>query len=140
MRRAVLADTGPLYAAVDPSDQYHRRARAELERLESHATAVWIPYPILFETYTLILRRLGIPAVHRWLQEVLAGAAMINPSSRDYTDAARSLLDYSDQPLTLFDAVLAALSRRLAAPVWTYDHHLKILGAPIWQRDAPRPH
>ena len=34
MRWAVLADTGPLYAAVDPADQYYTQAQQELKRLE----------------------------------------------------------------------------------------------------------
>jgi predicted nucleic acid-binding protein len=33
MRRAVLADTGPLYAAADPDDAHHEQARRELRRL-----------------------------------------------------------------------------------------------------------
>ena len=31
---AIIADTGPLYAAVDPDDKYHRRSQAELERID----------------------------------------------------------------------------------------------------------
>jgi hypothetical protein len=30
MRSAVLADSGPLYAAVDPDDAYHPQAQREL--------------------------------------------------------------------------------------------------------------
>ena len=33
MRSAVLADSGPLYAAVDPDDAYHPQAQRELKRL-----------------------------------------------------------------------------------------------------------
>ena len=33
MRHAVFVDTGPLYAAVDPDDQYHSRAQQELQTL-----------------------------------------------------------------------------------------------------------
>jgi len=29
MRQVVLADTGPLYAAVDPTDHYHLQAQSE---------------------------------------------------------------------------------------------------------------
>jgi predicted nucleic acid-binding protein len=132
MMPAVLADTGPLYAAVDPSDQFHRRARAELGDFENRSLTVWIAYPTLLETYTLVLRRLGMQAAHRWIEEILAGAALMNPSPRDYAEAARSVRGYADQPLTLFDAVLATLSRRLELPVWTYDHHFRIWGVQVW--------
>ncbi|WP_203219504.1 hypothetical protein [Nostoc edaphicum] len=33
--RAVIADTGPLYAAVDIDDQYHERSQAELQRINT---------------------------------------------------------------------------------------------------------
>lgn len=34
--RAVIADTGPMYAAVDVDDQYHERAQAELQLIEAN--------------------------------------------------------------------------------------------------------
>lgn len=73
MKRAVLADTGPLYAAADSSDQYHARAQEELARLEREGLAVFVAYSTLLGTYTLVLRRLGIEDAHQWLREVLAG-------------------------------------------------------------------
>jgi hypothetical protein len=33
MMLAVLADTGPLYAAVDPRDAFHEQAVAEMRKL-----------------------------------------------------------------------------------------------------------
>lgn len=85
-------------------------------------------YPTLLETHTLVLRRLGTSPARTWLQEVLAGAGLINPTPRDYADAARRCADYPDQALTLFDAMLAVLSGRLAIPVWTYDRHFEMTG------------
>jgi len=32
--RDVIADTRPLYAAVDPDDQYHQQAQADLNQLQ----------------------------------------------------------------------------------------------------------
>ncbi|MFZ1029942.1 MAG: hypothetical protein WAN66_27370 [Limnoraphis robusta] len=43
--RAVIADTGPLYAAFDPSDQYHIQSQAELQRLAQESLEVIILYP-----------------------------------------------------------------------------------------------
>jgi len=75
VRGSVLADTGPLYAALDRDDTWHRRAQDDIERL----------------------------------------------------------LAYTDQPLSLVDAVLAVVSSRLASPVWTFDHHFDVLRAEVWR-------
>jgi predicted nucleic acid-binding protein len=55
MRGAVIVDTGPLFAAADPDDQYHRRAQRELKRLVRHRHEMVIAYPTLLESYTLLL-------------------------------------------------------------------------------------
>jgi predicted nucleic acid-binding protein len=55
MKRAVLADTGPLYAAVDPDDQHHTRAQQDLSELQRQRLTVMLAYPMLSEAYTLIL-------------------------------------------------------------------------------------
>ncbi|MBI3698106.1 MAG: PIN domain-containing protein [Acidobacteria bacterium] len=133
MTPAILADTGPLYAAADPSDQHHRRAQRELDRIKSEGITIVVAYPTLLEAYTLVLRRLGARQAHTWLQEILAGADLTNPSPQDYKEAARRAQQYPDQPLTLFDTVLAALCERLALPVWTYDRHFELLRAKLWR-------
>jgi len=40
---------------------------------------------------------------------------------------------YADQRLTLTDLVLATMSVRLVAPVWTYDHHVDLLQVAVWR-------
>lgn len=52
--RAVLADTGPLYAAVDPDDHYHGRAQKQLQALDNEGLSVVLTYPTLLEAYTLM--------------------------------------------------------------------------------------
>ncbi len=59
MNVAILADTGPLYALADPSDQYHARAGAELRDAEIRNFTVAVSYATLGKAHTLILRRLG---------------------------------------------------------------------------------
>jgi len=121
--RAVLADTGPLYAAVDPDDQYHARAQEQLQALAEDGLSVVLAYPILLEAYTLILYRLGSGSASAWLEDVRAGSAWLNPSPQDYRDATALVGRFPDQSISLFDATLATLALRLNLPVWTYDHH-----------------
>ena len=44
MTRAVLADTGPLYAAADPDDQYHELAQGQLQALADDELSVVLAY------------------------------------------------------------------------------------------------
>jgi predicted nucleic acid-binding protein len=133
MKRAVLVDTGPLYAAVDPDDQYHPRAQQELSELQRRQLTVMLAYPTVSEAYTLVLYRLGRSTARSWLQEILKGATLINPTPEDYRMAVSKLDAYPGQSITLFDAALAALSKRLSVPVWTYDHHFDVMRAAVWR-------
>jgi predicted nucleic acid-binding protein len=133
MTRAVLADAGPLYAAVDEADEHHLEARRELDALEKDRRNVVIAYPILLEAYSLVLYRLGVAAARKWIT-FLAGASFINPESEDYGRAVITVQNFPDQRITLVDATVAALSLRLGLEVWTYDHHFDVMHVPVWRR------
>lgn len=133
MSRAVLADTGPLYAAVDPQDAHHERAHWELKRLARERRDVVVAHPTLLEAYTLVLYRLGKQAASNWLNDVLTGSALSNPDPEDYRAAVRRLARFEDQLITLFDATLATMSDRLGLEVWTYDHHFDLMGTGVWR-------
>jgi predicted nucleic acid-binding protein len=132
MTRAVVADTGPLYAANDKGDAHHQRALRELQALARERRDVLIPYPILLEAYSLLLFRLGRDAASDWLTEV-ADAALVNPTPEDYRQALATIRALDDQPITLFDATVAALAARLGLPVWTYDRHFELMRIKVWR-------
>jgi predicted nucleic acid-binding protein len=132
MKRAVLADTGPLYAAVDPDDAHHKRARQELQRLAHEKREVVVAYPTLLETYTLVLFRLGKSTALVWRND-MASAVLINPTPEDYRQAGAKIQDLLDQPITLFDATVATLAARLGLQVWTYDHHFDLMRVAVWR-------
>jgi predicted nucleic acid-binding protein len=130
---AVLADTGPLYAAVNPDDQLHARARADVVSLLENDVTVLVPFPILCEAHSLVLRRLGTEVATTFLRDLLISALIAHPTGDDCVEAFRRAGDYADQKITLFDAVTAAMSDRLSQPVWTYDHHFDVMGAAVWR-------
>jgi len=132
MRQAVLADAGPLYAAVDPGDTQHHQARRELQELALRHFDILISFPTLSEAYSLVLRKLGRKIALGWLKEMM-DAALINPTPEDYRQATRKLEVFADQSITLFDATLAVLALRTRLPVWTYDHHFDVMRVPVWR-------
>ena len=133
MRGIVLADTGPLYAARAPNDTNHGRAHDELARLRAQNLKVVVPYPILLESYSLVMRKLGNTEAHALLAEVTSTSILTNAMEDDYKDATVTILPYRNQDLTLFDTVLAAMSDRLEAPVWTFDHHFDVMRVSVWR-------
>ncbi|CAN5502909.1 hypothetical protein BH24CHL1_BH24CHL1_07020 [soil metagenome] len=50
----ILVDTGPLFAAVDRDDQYHKQAQEELALRAEDGTNVVICIPVVLEAYPLI--------------------------------------------------------------------------------------
>jgi hypothetical protein len=56
-----------------------------------------------------------------------------NARREDYQDASVTIFPNRNQDLALFDTVLAAMSDRLEAPVWTFDHHFDVMGVNVWR-------
>jgi predicted nucleic acid-binding protein len=67
LREAVLADTGPLYAAADPNDSFHARSLEEQERLEVEDIETAVSYATVQEAYILVLRKFGIAQARSFL-------------------------------------------------------------------------
>lgn len=130
--RAVLADTGPLYASADAADSHHQRAIEELKKLAGSRLDVVVAYPTLLEAHSLVLFRLGTNGASTWLK-YMEDAVFINPTPDDYRHAVARLRELSHQRITLFHATLGVLANRLNLPVWTYDHHFDVMRIPVWR-------
>ena len=135
MKKAVLADAGPLYAALDPSDGRHGRAQADIERLDHEGRGVAVAFPTLCEAHSLVLRKLGAYRAREWLRELRAYASVVNPVAEDYEQATNYIAAYGGEKLSVFDAVTAVMSERLALPVWTYDYDFYVMQTEVWHRE-----
>jgi predicted nucleic acid-binding protein len=129
---AVLADTGPLFAAADEDDADHERALRQTDELDRDGRIVLIPYPILLESHSLVLKRFGPRAALRWLESAVE-ASLINPTPEDYSVACAIVRALSDQDISLVDATVATMATRLKVEVWTYDHHFDVMRIPVWR-------
>lgn len=132
-KRAILTDTGPIYASLNPRDEFHVRAKAEGLKLEREGLTILVSAPILLEAHILILYRLGTIRAATWLARAYPAASLLNPSPSDCAQARLRVRRYADQSITLTDAVLAELSDQFLFPVWTFDHHFDIMGVSVWR-------
>ena len=132
MTRAVLADSGPLFAIADETDGLHERALREFELFARDQWEILVPYPILLEAYTLALFNLGQKGASDWLSQILS-SVFISPTTEDYRRATTQVLALNGQSVTLVDATVAAIAARLGLQVWTYDYHFDVMRAPVWR-------
>jgi predicted nucleic acid-binding protein len=130
--RVVLADTGPFYALINPRDQYHERARAEVAALTAEHRLMAVTFPTVLETYSLILQRHSPLSAIRWIEDVARSLLVLEPVTSDYHQAIETVRRFTHQSMTLFDAVLASFAIRENLLIWAYDHHFDILGAERW--------
>lgn len=89
-----VAKSKQIYAAFDPSDQYHPQSQAELQQLEQENREIIILYPTILEAYSLVLQRFDTQLALMFLESLVAGAELINPTINDYL-AAQNKVDFS---------------------------------------------
>jgi predicted nucleic acid-binding protein len=92
-----------------------------------------VAFPTLAESHSLISKRLGSRVARKWLEELTAGVGLLNPHREDYLAACRRIRPFADQPITLFDALVAVLADQLHFHVWTFDHHFDVMGVAVWR-------
>jgi predicted nucleic acid-binding protein len=133
LRGIVLADTGPLYAANDPTDSQHEKSIGEQTKLEAQGLRVVISYTTLQEAHGLVLRKLGSSQATIFLRDLLRTTVFIVPIEEDHKKAIRRVLRYPDQDISIADAINAEVANRLQVPVWTYDHHFDVMETQVWR-------
>lgn len=120
----LIADTGPIVALWDSSDQYHPWA---LESLKDFVGPLHTCEAVLTEAFFLLAR---VPKGCRHLIATLRKRDVIKLlwGFENNKDAVLNLLEkYQDAPVSLADACLVSMAEAVKNPViWTTDSHFKI--------------
>lgn len=123
-------DTSALIAFADRSDTYHPLFR----HLFSDPPPLFTTPLVIAEGHGWFLRRYDR---HRALQflamtETMAPLQIVSVGLGEQEQAVETLRRYSDQDLTLADAVgLALMKKRRAKICWSADRHLGLGGVPL---------
>ncbi|HXV60863.1 MAG TPA: PIN domain-containing protein [Vicinamibacteria bacterium] len=107
----ILADTGPLYALADESDEWHVRVRTFLEEFSPRLV---VPVTVLPEVTYLLSKFLGSSAEIQFVESVHRGELLLEAVTR--ADLARSIevmRRYVDAELGFVDASVVAVAERL---------------------------
>lgn len=131
-RRMVLADTGPLFAIIDPRDQHHRQAHEELDVIYADGWSFGVTWTTVAETYSLLLKRIGPLSAQEWIEDLSRDFLIIPVSPNDYLAAIDHVRQFGDQQFTLFDAIVYVVSEHLGMSVWAFDHHFDVMRARRW--------
>ena len=129
----VVVDTGIFYALLDEKDSYHQRSQSEMQRIVDSNTAIYVPFPVFLETYSLLLYQLGFLAAKEFTEYCLDCVEFLNPTPEDYLQAKEKVMQNPDQTITLVDATTAVLSAKMNIPIWTYDYHFDVMGSLVWR-------
>ena len=128
--RGVLLDTGALYALVDENDEHHGEAVACLDSLQKDSYPLFVSNVTIYESYRLILHRLGIAKALDFAEKIFDGTIKIEYTTQADENGARSYLKkYNDQPFTFVDTLnFVVMARIQIFKVFTFDYHFNIIG------------
>ena len=123
-------DTSALIAFVDRSDSYHARFR----QLFSAPPALVTTTLVVAEGHAWFLRRYDRQRALQFLAMIddMRPLAVLPVGSKEQTAATSVLQKFSDQDLTLTDAVgLHVMRERRTKSCWSTDFHLGLSGVPL---------
>jgi predicted nucleic acid-binding protein len=119
----IIADTGPLVAYLDRSDQHHAWAKEVMATL----TEPLLTCDAVLAEVTFLLQRGGIGAGLP-MRMIERGVLKSEFSTASEADTLRTLLErYDDVPMSLADACVVRMSElHNSAKVWTTDSDFTI--------------
>lgn len=109
--RAIIVDTGILYAIADMDDAWHKRATGFLA---DNRDLLIVPVTVIPEAAYLLNTYLGVKAEQKLLTSIAAGEFKYeNITIVDLKRSIKLIRDYSDANMGFVDASVIAMAERL---------------------------
>ena len=107
----IVADTGPLYAALDRSDSWHESVAASMAGIRE---PLIVPLPVLVEVCQLLAARTSARDEARFLRACANGEVQVEPLTDQDLERAADLVErYADARIGFVDASVVAIAERL---------------------------
>ena len=116
---ALILDTGVTYAVYDRSDRHHAAVRA---MIETAGEMLLLPGPTLPEIDYLLRERVGPGASLALIDDITAGAFVVEDLTLEDYPRVRDLMDRYDDIGFVAAAVLATVERAGEPKLATIDH------------------
>jgi predicted nucleic acid-binding protein len=109
----IVIDTGPVVAAANRKDDYHKQC---VDLLQGFPGPLLLPAPLITEIGYMLQSRAGSRAEAGFLRDVADGLyELVQITAADATRAADLVEQYSDLPLGTADAIVIAIAERFRA-------------------------
>jgi uncharacterized protein len=109
----IVIDTGPVVAAANRKDDYHRQ---RVDLLQGFPGPLLLPTPLITEIGYMLQSRAGAKAEADFLRDVADGLyELVQITAADAMRAADLVEQYSNLPLGTADAMVVAVAERFRA-------------------------
>jgi predicted nucleic acid-binding protein len=126
---SVFVDTSAFFAVLDADDENHDRARQVWEDLLTQEAVLICSNYVLVETLALVQRRLGLPAVRTFQEDIMPVLNVEWVDETIHQVGIASVLAAARRGLSLVDCVSFEIMRRLGIKTaFAFDHHFEEQG------------
>ncbi|MBW8738615.1 MAG: PIN domain-containing protein [Streptomyces turgidiscabies] len=109
----IVIDTGPVVAAANRKDDYHRQC---VDLLQNFPGPLLLPAPLLTEIGYMLASRAGAKAEADFLRDVADGVyELVTVTSSEVSRAADLVEQYASLPLGTADAFVVAVAEKYRA-------------------------
>jgi len=121
---SVFVDTSAFFAVLDADDENHDAARQMWEDLLTQEVVLVCSNYVLVETLALVQRRLGIPAVRVFQEDIMPVLNVEWVDESLHQVGIASVLAAARRRLSLVDCASFEIMRRLGIKTaFAFDHH-----------------